>query len=129
MLAPLAVVGVPARSNHNQLSDLDRDRPSVIGADVVRRYFSVGELSPAIALIDNPTIDFRSPAGRETIAEISRRILAVDNVAEVRSLTQALGKAPRPSADRGFLNRLAGQAISAVPSRAMSALALPTRPT
>ena len=32
VLAPLAVVGARTKSNHNQLSDLDPDRPSVIGA-------------------------------------------------------------------------------------------------
>ncbi len=52
VLAPLAVVGARTKSNHNQLSDLDPDRPSVIGANVVRRYFAVGELSPAVALVD-----------------------------------------------------------------------------
>ena len=52
VLAPLAVVGARTKSNHNQLSDLDPDRPSVIGANVVTRYFAVGELSPAIALFE-----------------------------------------------------------------------------
>ncbi len=68
VLVPLAVVGARTKSNHNQLSDLDPDRPSVIGANAVRRYFAVGELSPAVALVDNPRLDFRSPrdAGRST---------------------------------------------------------------
>ena len=99
MLAPLAVVGARTKSNHNQLSDLDPDRPSVIGANVVRRYFAVGELSPAVALVDNPRLDFRSPAGPPAIDEISRRLQAIDNIAEVRSLTQPLGN--RGSAESG----------------------------
>ena len=61
---------------------------------MVKRYFAVGELSPAIALIDNPGLDFRSPRGRKAIGEISRRLQAIDDVAEVRSLTQPLGGTP-----------------------------------
>ena len=99
VLAPLAVVGARTKSNHNQLSDLDPDRPSVVGANVVRRYFAVGELSPAVALVDNPQLDFRSPQGRQAIDEINRRLQAIDNIAEVRSLTQPLGNGG--AADRG----------------------------
>ncbi|MFI5458343.1 MAG: MMPL family transporter, partial [Isosphaerales bacterium] len=121
VLLPLAVVGARTRSNHNQLSDLDPDRISVIGANAVRRYFAVGELSPAIALIDNPALDFRSPRGREAVGEISRRLQAIDDVADIRSLTQPLGGSQRPGSDGGFLNRIAGQAInSAVESRYVS---------
>jgi putative drug exporter of the RND superfamily len=109
VLLPLAAVGARAVSSYSQLSDLDRDTPSVVGTNIVRRYFAVGELSPAAALVHHPSIDFRSPAGRETIAELSRRLLAIGNIAEVRSLTQPLGK---PPANSGFLNRLAGTAVS-----------------
>jgi len=121
VLLPLAVVGARTRSNHNQLSDLDPDRISVIGANAVRRYFAVGELSPAIALIDNPGLDFRSPRGREAVGEISRRLQAIDDIADIRSLTQPLGGSQKPGSDGGFLNRLAGPAInSAVESRYVS---------
>jgi RND superfamily putative drug exporter len=113
VLVPLAVVGARTKSNHNQLSDLDPDRVSVIGANVVKRYFSVGELSPAVALIENPRLDFRSARGREAIAEISRRLQAIDGVADIRSLTQPLGTSSGPGSEPGLLHRLAGQAIGA----------------
>jgi RND superfamily putative drug exporter len=113
VLAPLAFYGARTHANHNQLSDLDPDRLSVIGAEVIKRYFSVGELSPTIALVDNPALDFRSQAGRQAIAEVSRRLLAVAQVSEVRSLTQPLGKPPAASSGGGILNRLADQALSA----------------
>jgi putative drug exporter of the RND superfamily len=109
VLTPLAVVGARTKSNHNQLSDLDPDRPSVIGANAVRRYFAVGELSPAVALVDNPRLNFRSPEGRRAIDEINRRLQAIDNIAEIRSLTKPLGTAARPAPDGGLVNRLAGQ--------------------
>jgi len=125
VLVPLAVVGARTRSNHSQLADLDPDRLSVVGANVVRRYFAVGELGPAIALIDNPRLDFRSPRGRDTIDTITRRLLAIDNVADVRSVTSPLGSAPPPAADKGLLGRLTARAVSATAeSRYVS-----TRPT
>ena len=73
-LLPLAIVGARTRPNYNQLADLDPDRPSVIGSEVIRRHFAVGELSPAAALVDNPPLDFRSERGRAAIAEVSRRL-------------------------------------------------------
>jgi RND superfamily putative drug exporter len=63
-------------------------------------------------LVANPELDFRSPQGRQAIDEITRRLAAIENVAEVRSLTKPLGTLPRESADGGLLNRLAGQALT-----------------
>ena len=112
-LVPLAVVGARTRANYNQLADLDPDRPSVIGSKVIRRHFAVGELSPAAALVENRSLDFRSPRGRAAIAEVSRRLEAVDLVAEVRSLTQPVGKPMAAQADRGLFGRLADPFVQA----------------
>jgi RND superfamily putative drug exporter len=123
VLLPLAFVGARTRSNHNQLSDLDADRPSVVGANVVKRYFAVGELSPAMVMIDNPRLDFRSPKGRQAIDRISGQLLTIDNVAEVRSLTQPVGKTASDAPAAGLLDRLAGQALNkAVESRYASVM-------
>jgi putative drug exporter of the RND superfamily len=112
VLAPLAVVGARTKSNHNQLSDLDPDRPSVVGANVVRQYFAVGELSPAVVLLDDPRLDFRSPQGREAVDEINRKLRSIDNIADVRSLTQPLGNPTGAAPAAGMINRLAGQALN-----------------
>ena len=120
-LIPLAIIGAQTKANYSQLADLDPDRPSVIGAGVIRRYFAVGELSPTVALVDNPRIDFQSPAGRDAVQETSRRLMSIPVVAEVRSLTQPLGKPPVPDKDKTFLERLADQAMrAAVDSRYVS---------
>jgi RND superfamily putative drug exporter len=111
-LAPLAVIGALTKSNYNQLSDLDPDRASVIGANVVKRHFPVGELSPVSALIHNPTVDFQSARGRGILAEISRRLQEVSDVAEVRSLTQPLGSTATEGASPSLATRLLGQAIT-----------------
>ena len=92
ILVPLAVVGACARSNYSQLADLDPAWQSVIGADVVRSYFPLGELSPIVVLIENPTLDFRSQQGRTAIEEISRRLTAIGGVVETRSSTRPMGK-------------------------------------
>jgi uncharacterized membrane protein YdfJ with MMPL/SSD domain len=100
-----------------QFADLDPDRPSVIGAVVLRRYFAAGEFSPTVALVENSRIDFRSPAGWAAVAEVSRRLLAIPGVAEVRSVSQPLGKplGEPPAADwkKTFLVRVMRAAADA----------------
>ncbi len=96
----------------------------MIGANMVRRSFAVGELSPAVVLVNVPRLDFTSAQGRQAIDEISRRIQAVNHIADVRSLTKPLGTAAAataPAASDGFFNRMAGQAlITAAESRYVS---------
>jgi RND superfamily putative drug exporter len=111
VLAPLAVVGAGARSNYSQLIDLDADRPSVVGADAIRPYFAVGELSPTVALIEHPTLDFRSPRGRAAIEEISRRLAALGGVAEVRSSTRPASGPEARAIGESLLKRLADRAM------------------
>jgi RND superfamily putative drug exporter len=111
VLAPLAVVGAGSRSNYSQLVDLDPDRPSVVGAHAVRPYFAVGELSPTVALIEHPTLDFRSPQGRAAIEEISRRLAALGGVAEVRSSTRPVGRSEVPAIGESLLRGLADRAV------------------
>jgi RND superfamily putative drug exporter len=110
-LTPLAVIGARTTSNYSQLADLSPDRPSVIGASVIRRYFAVGELSPTIAVIEHAKVDFRTPEGREKVAQVTQRLLAVPGVAEVRSLSQPLGAPPIPESEMNFLQKMADRAL------------------
>src|SRR5262249_55428299 len=114
VLLPLAAVGARSKSNHSQLSGLDPNTPSVIGTATVRQYFAAGELSPAIALVHHNILDFKSAQGRQAIAELSKRLLSIDNIAEVRSLTQPLGTPRSAGPDSGLLNRIASQTVAAV---------------
>jgi RND superfamily putative drug exporter len=111
VLAPLAVVGARSRPNYSQLVDLDPDRPSVVGANAIRPYFPVGELSPTVALIEHPTLDFRSPQGRAAIEEISRRLAAIGGVAEIRSLTRPVGKSQGSATGESLFARLADRVL------------------
>lgn len=105
-LTPLAVIGARTRSSYSQLADLNADQLSVIGAEVVQRYFAVGELGPATLLLDNPQLNFRSDAGRAAIEKLSSRLAALPGVAEVRSVSRPLGKPANNFADT-FLQRMA----------------------
>ena len=110
-LTPFALIGVETRPNYSQLADLNPDQPSVIGAQVVQRYFAVGELSPTTLLIRHPTLNFRSDEGRKAIDQVSRRLSAIGGVAEVRSISQPLGTPSIPTAQRSLFQRLADQAM------------------
>jgi putative drug exporter of the RND superfamily len=91
-LLPFAVIGARTKENYSQLSDLHPSSPSIKGAAMVQRYFPAGELAPATVLIENPKISFRSDEGRAAIDKVSRTIAEMANVAEVRSISQPLGK-------------------------------------
>ena len=92
VLAPFAIFGTQLKENYSQLSDLSPDQPSIKGANMVQRYFPAGELAPASILVLNPSMNFRSDEGRAAVDKVSRSIAALPNVAEVRSISQPLGK-------------------------------------
>lgn len=121
-LIPLAVIGAQTKANYSQIADLNPDQTCVIGAQTVKRYFPLGELSPSSILIKHSGMNFLKETdpekegdplpGRKAIAELTTRLLAIDNVAEVRSVSQPLGK-PLVSAGQGsLLDRLAARALN-----------------
>ena len=93
-LAPFAVLGATTVPNYSQLTDLSPDQPSIIGSKMIRRYFAAGELAPTTILIEHPGIDFRSEPGRKIIETLSRRVAALPNVQQVRSISRPLGDNP-----------------------------------
>ncbi len=103
-LAPFAVFGARTKENYSQLSDLSPDQVSIVGARMVERYFPAGELAPATVLVEHPSLNFRSEPGRAAVDAVSRALMALPNVAEVRSLSQPLGKPSDPNA--GLQQRL-----------------------
>jgi RND superfamily putative drug exporter len=81
---------------------------SIRGMDVIQHRFTAGETGPVTVLLTAPT-DWNGPEGRRVLARASRALGYLNNVAEVRSLTQPLGtplpEAPRlsPPAKKGVL--------------------------
>jgi RND superfamily putative drug exporter len=120
-LIPFAAIGTRTRSNYSQLADLNPDQASVIGAQIVQRYFAVGELSPSAVLVEHPKLSFRSDEGRDRINKVCQRIVAIPNVAEVRSVSQPLGKPPVPEGEKSMLDRFLERTMrAAVDSRYVS---------
>ena len=120
-LTPLAVIGSRTRPNYSQLADLNPDRPSVVGAAIIQRYFAVGEIGSTSVLIKHPGVNFRKQSGRDAMDVVSRRVAAVSNVAEVRSVSQPVGKPGKAASQRSFLERQLEQVMrAAVDSRYVS---------
>jgi RND superfamily putative drug exporter len=91
ILAPLALLGSQVAPTFKPTGDLGPFAPSIRGLDVIQRRFAAGETGPITVLLVSPT-DFKTDAGQETIRSLSRGLSFLDNVAEVRSITQPLGK-------------------------------------
>ena len=95
-LLPLAVLGCRVSPNYKSTGELPPWAGSVQGVQTIQRHFTAGEVGPLTVLLTSPT-DWSSPQGRELIAHLSRGFGYLDNVAEVRSLTQPLGNARIPT--------------------------------
>ena len=105
-LVPFAVIGARTRPNYGQLTDLSPDQPSIVGTRIISRYFPVGELGRTTVLVSHPKLDFATAAGRKAIEELSRRLAALKDVAEVRSISQPLGEPPKDRLSRFRQNLL-----------------------
>ncbi len=116
-LMPFAWIGTRARPNYGQLTDLSPNAPSIVGSRLITKYFRIGELGRTTVLLKAPGLDFTTEPGRRAIADLSKRLVGVPHVAEVRSATQPLGTPlpALPAVDGGGLGRfLPGAARRAI---------------
>jgi RND superfamily putative drug exporter len=90
VLLPLAGIGFGVRPNYRATSELASSSDSVQGLAAIQRHFTAGEVGPITVLLESTT-DWEGPAGQSIIAHLSQGFGYLDNVAEVRSLTQPLG--------------------------------------
>jgi RND superfamily putative drug exporter len=122
-LLPLALLGTGVRPNFRPTGELPPSSDSVRGMDAIQRHFTAGEVGPITVLLVSPT-DWSSPEGRELIAHLSRGFARVDNVAEVRSLTQPLGTpwAAGPARPQSTSRGLLGSLLRSVQQQADGAL-------
>jgi putative drug exporter of the RND superfamily len=107
-LAPLAVLGLRVRPQFKPTGELAASSNSVQGLGAIERHFTAGETGPVTVLLEGPA-DWNGPHGREVIAHLTHGFSALDNVAEVRSLTQPLGMSPptiAPVRSAGAKNKL-----------------------
>ena len=90
VLAPLALLGLRVKPNYRATGELSPKADSVQGLAAIQRHFNDGETGPITVLLASHT-DWGSPPGRAVVAHLSRGFANLENVAEVRSLTQPLG--------------------------------------
>jgi RND superfamily putative drug exporter len=114
LLLPLAVVGMRVQSNYRPTGELHPDSDSIKGLTVIQRHFTAGETGPLTVLLAS-TIDWNSTAGRAEIDQLSRGFARLENVAEVRSLTQPLGKPLLEPSGPSVSSGLLGEFLNAVP--------------
>ncbi len=90
VLLPLAVVGLGVRPNYRATAELAPKSDSVKGLTAIQRHFTPGEVGPITVLLESTT-DWEGPRGQAILSHLSHGFALLDNVAEVRSLTQPLG--------------------------------------
>jgi len=90
-LLPLAVFGQGQRRTFDLLADLPNDVPSKAGFLLLSEHFGAGEMQPLDVIVtDIP--DARSPEGMAGIDALTRDLLTMEGVADVRSLTLPAGQ-------------------------------------
>jgi RND superfamily putative drug exporter len=90
LLLPLALVGFCVQPNYRATGELSPSSDSIHGLAAIRRHFTPGETGPISVLLASHT-DWNGREGREFLSHFSQGLARLDNVAEVRSLTQPLG--------------------------------------
>jgi RND superfamily putative drug exporter len=118
VLIPLAILGFQVRPSYRATAELSSRATSVRGLEALKRHFTPGEVGPITLLLVSPQ-EWDGDEGRSLIRILSATLSGMDNVAEVRSLTQPLGKplpvsAPQlPGMLSVFLNKLCDPARAA----------------
>jgi RND superfamily putative drug exporter len=99
LLLPLAIIGLRITPAYKPTGELSQTSPSIQGMGAIQRHFTIGETGPLTVLLSSAA-DWNTPEGRALIGQVSAAISHLDNVAEVRSLTQPLGqRIPVPPTD------------------------------
>lgn len=128
-MAPFAAIGVfSPKYTYDSLATLDANQPSRIGADIMRRYFSVGESSPITVLLSHPSADFAEFTDRLKIRELATALYDVSEVEIVRSIIDPLGDFP-PDRTLGLVDRQAWRTMMSRPHRRTSRIFLGSRAT
>jgi RND superfamily putative drug exporter len=79
---------------YDLLNELDRGRPSVVGARMARRHFPAGEMAPITVLAIKQNGQFESEEMEREIGRLTKRLYSVDGVEVVRSLAEPTGDTP-----------------------------------
>src|SRR5262249_37278458 len=91
LFLPLAWLGYHTHYIYAICEELPSYTESRQGLEMITRHFTPGEVGPLTLLVQSKN-DWTQPQGRELIARLSEALAGAPNVAEVRSLTQPLGR-------------------------------------
>jgi RND superfamily putative drug exporter len=91
VLMPLVVLGARVRPNYRATGELSANCQSVQGLATIQRHFTAGEVGPITFLLESNQ-RWDDAEGEALLAHLSRGFGLLDNVAEVRGLTQPLGE-------------------------------------
>jgi RND superfamily putative drug exporter len=105
LLLPLAVVGLRVQADYKPTGELSSSSSSIQGMAAIQRHFSPGETGPITVLLTSHT-DWDTESGRGLIRHLSEGFSRLENVAEVRSLTQPLGAAAGDTTQLGGVRLL-----------------------
>ncbi len=108
LLAPFAALGLLVKPTFSPVGDLTPSSGSMVGLEVIKTRFSAGETGPITVLLASDT-EWESDAGLNLLRYLSQGINRLDNIAEVRSFTQPLGK-PQDLSKVGDFTKLLGKA-------------------
>ena len=90
VLLPLAIIGFQVRPNYRATGELSPTSDSVHGLLAIQRHFTAGETGPVTVLLASRS-DWNGKEGRAFLSHLSQAMARLENVVEVRSLTQPLG--------------------------------------
>ncbi len=91
ILVPLTIYGQGMPRNFDLLSDLPDDMASKAGFQILSEHFGAGEMQPLDVIVTD-IADARSPEGMAYVDDLTQRLLLVEGVADVRSLTLPAGQ-------------------------------------
>jgi RND superfamily putative drug exporter len=96
LLVPLALLGLCVKATYRATAELSRTSSSVLGLAAIQRHFVAGEVGPVTILLESSR-PWDNAEGRTLVANLSEGFSRLENVAEVRSLTQPLGESVEAS--------------------------------
>ncbi|NOY41020.1 MAG: MMPL family transporter [Planctomycetes bacterium] len=94
LACPFAWVGWSVDVTYDLLGELDADRVSRQGTQLLRQHFPAGEIGPLVVLAKHPEGGLDSLDGRFQIAELVKPLTDLTGIAKVRSLYQPTGAPP-----------------------------------
>jgi RND superfamily putative drug exporter len=102
VMLPLAIYGLGHHNNFDLLADLPARDSAKAGFNVLSEHFGAGQMQPQDVIMTG-LADGHTPQGIAAVDALTRQLLAVQGVADVRSLTLPAGK---NSAEIGKLFRV-----------------------